>query len=400
MNQQAVIAFRRKRRVAGIVGVLIVCSLVALTIAIYQKAFVPVVTVSMTSDRTGLLLDKGADVRAFGVPIGEVRATHVNADGSVTVDLAIDKDQAPMVPAAIEADIRATTTFGAKYVELDIPAGGSTGAPVIASGDVIQARSVPTEANTVFDHLQSVMRSVRPSDLNTTLTAMSTALAGRGDELGDYFVQLDGYLRTLNANSDDLSTDLTSAAKVSDTYADVAPAFLKIAQNATTTSQTLATGSAALDALLADFTKATRRGTEFVNTLRDPLVRALHVYRPGLEALEEYSVAFPCIINGLASYSDYIALALGGNVPGIQGNTDFGPGQRGYRYPQDLPKLDTTTGPHCYTAPSTRPNDPPRRVFDDGTTSYTDPGDAPSIPKDPIKFYETVLGLPFPKGLG
>jgi phospholipid/cholesterol/gamma-HCH transport system substrate-binding protein len=229
---------------------------------------------------------------------------------------------------------------------------------------------------------------------------MSTALSGRGDKLGDYFEQLDGYLKTLNQNSGDITADLASAAGVTDTYADVAPALTRIAKNATTTSRTLASESAALDAFLADLTKAATRGTEFVDTLRDPLVRALRTNRPGLEALEEYSVAFPCIINGLAKYSDYIALALGGNVPGIQGNTDFGPGQRGYRYPQDLPKLDTTTGPHCYTAPSTRPNDPPRRVFDDGTTSYKDSGDAPTIPTDPITFYETVLGLPFPKGTG
>ena len=56
-----------------------------------------------------------------------------------------------LIPANVVAKIRSTTVFGNKYVSLTSPK--NPGAP-ITSADVIDATSVTTEFNTVFETLR------------------------------------------------------------------------------------------------------------------------------------------------------------------------------------------------------------------------------------------------------
>ena len=85
-----------------------------------------------------------------------------------------------------------------------------------------------------------------------TLNALSTALEGRGDELGENLETVDAYLKRINPQIPGLVEDLRLTAQVSDTYADVLPEVAQILDNTITTSQTLEGREAQLHALFQD----------------------------------------------------------------------------------------------------------------------------------------------------
>ena len=72
--------------------------------------------------------------------------------------------------------------FGAKFVELVEPPEPSS--QPLAKGQQLDARHVTVEINTVFQQLTSVLKAVDPVKLNETLGAISGALNGRGEKLG------------------------------------------------------------------------------------------------------------------------------------------------------------------------------------------------------------------------
>ncbi|HEX6921868.1 MAG TPA: MlaD family protein, partial [Actinomycetes bacterium] len=121
-------------RVYGVVFLLVLAMLVGLTVAIYQKAFVDVVHVTLETDRVGNQLAPPADVKLRGVIVGEVR--HVSSDGKrAKVDIALEPRLAGLIPANVSARLLPKTLFGEKFVDLVVPERAS--AARLGEGDVI-----------------------------------------------------------------------------------------------------------------------------------------------------------------------------------------------------------------------------------------------------------------------
>ena len=74
----------------------------------------------MTSDRSGLVMETNAKVKMRGVQVGRVAGINGGSE-PVSLKLEIDADQIKHIPANVEAEIRATTVFGAKFVDLVYP---------------------------------------------------------------------------------------------------------------------------------------------------------------------------------------------------------------------------------------------------------------------------------------
>ena len=81
-----------------------------------------------------------------------------------------------LIPVNVVAKIQATTVFGNKYVSLTSPKDPSP--QRITSANVIDATSVTTEFNTVFETLVELSESVDPVKVNLTLSAAAQALTG------------------------------------------------------------------------------------------------------------------------------------------------------------------------------------------------------------------------------
>jgi phospholipid/cholesterol/gamma-HCH transport system substrate-binding protein len=364
---RGVLSEKVKTRLAGLLGIAVLTGAVGVTIGIYQKAFVDSVDVTVRAERAGLLLEKGAKVRIHGIQVGEVRAIEVGSDGGADVTIALYPDDAGRIPADVRADITPSTVFGAKYVDLLVPDGAITGAPIEA-GDVIQAAHVTVEANDVFGQIQDLLITIDPAKLSQTLTALATALDGRGDQLGAYLSEVNGYVSALNGVRPELVSDIRRGSSVLDTYADVAPDLLAIGDQASVTTATLDEKSASLQALLVDFTAAAGSTDVFLRRIDDPLFAALDVMHPVLDSLEKFSPEFTCVLDALVKHRDAVNRILGlGEVPGIQGMVSLLPASQAYSYPDDVPKLIPDARPNCLSLPQLDLAKPPIRVFDDGS---------------------------------
>src|SRR6187431_242401 len=87
----------RRLLIAGIAFLTAIALLIGLSIAIYQKRFVPVTTVTIKADRAGLQLPKFGDVRMNGALVGQVR--DVSQDGQqAVITVALEPEEAKQIP--------------------------------------------------------------------------------------------------------------------------------------------------------------------------------------------------------------------------------------------------------------------------------------------------------------
>lgn len=355
-------------RALGAAGVALVLGVSGLLVAVYQKAFADTVPVTVVADRAGLLLDKGTRVRLSGVPVGEVRGSSLREDGKVDIEVAIDEDQVDLVPGDVTASIRGTTVFGAKYVDLRVPV--KSAAKPIAADAVVEAEAVTVEVNDVFEHSKQVMEAANPSDLHDTLTAVSTALEGRGDDFGAALVGWGEYLGELQPHLDELETVLELAPGVAGTYADVMPAFLNAADNVATTSETLVARKAQLHALLESGQGYADSGVLFLAAIEQPLTQVNKHLLPVTALGKEYSPELGCLIDAFHNHLQVFDHWLGSDQfdePYLYAKTQFLPGMEKYNFKDHAPKIVTGVGPVCY--PKWTPQNPrmPHVNFDDGT---------------------------------
>jgi phospholipid/cholesterol/gamma-HCH transport system substrate-binding protein len=299
-------AEHRKLVYAGIGFMTAVAVLVAFSIAIYQKVFTPVTTVTVRADRAGLQLPKYGDVRAHGVIVGQIRSVRQD-DGEAVIKLGLQPDQARNIPENVSVEIRPTTLFGQKYVSLVDPADPSP--KPLHDGSVIPASRVTTnvELQQILATLFPLLRSIRPGDLNSTLYALATALQGRGEKLGETVDQLDSYLAAMNEQLPTLRTDLERLADVSNTYALAAPDLVNLLRNATTTARTVSQQADQLKAFVTSMTKLSKVSTRVLTTNEQGIIREGELAAPLMGLLDTYSPEYTCLLQGADRYTDRLA---------------------------------------------------------------------------------------------
>ena len=125
--------------------------------ALFAGTFASYVSVTLTAERSGLVMESGAKVKLRGVQVGRVGGITSGADGAA-LRLEIDPHEIRYIPANVEAQIRSTTAFGAKYVDLIYPPHPTTRR--LSAGEVLHSRNVSTEVNTVFQNLVDVLHKL------------------------------------------------------------------------------------------------------------------------------------------------------------------------------------------------------------------------------------------------
>ena len=152
------------------------------------------------------------------------------------------------IPSNVLAAIKATTVFGNKYVALTSPENPAS--QPITPSIVIEATSVTTEFNTLFETLTSIAEKVDPVKVNLTLSAAAQALAGLGDRFGASIVNGNAILDDLNPQLPRVRYDLQQLAALGDVYADAVPDLWDALDHAVTTARTLNRQQRDLDAAL------------------------------------------------------------------------------------------------------------------------------------------------------
>lgn len=354
--------------VAFIVGVVAV---VALSIAQFNRVFTSSDPLKVHAPRAGLLLTSGSDVKMRGVTIGHVTSLSATASGA-DLELAITPDELHLIPSDASAQIVPPTMFGGKYVEIIPPAHPST--EPIASGATIDATHVTVEINDTFAHLMGLLEATKPATVNAALTALATALQGRGTEAGELLTRIDTYLHEINPSLGTLQHDMTLGRSVLTTYANLTPALLQTARNTITTSDSIQANQASLDAFLLSLTTVSNKTSTFLQQNQHNLVTTLNVMTPLDRTLAEYSAEFPCFFTALAKTGLPLAEdAIGGKQPGLGVLAQFLPTEKPYMYPQDLPTIGADRGANCYGLPNIpMGHQDPHQVFNTGRDPYQD----------------------------
>ncbi|GAA0628091.1 MCE family protein [Streptomyces crystallinus] len=342
----------RRRRLAGLVYLLLPVPLVWLSLAFYHHDFEDTAEVVVEAGSVGSEMRPQADVKLRGVVIGRVEK--VDTDGKAArLTLAMQPGQLRRVPSNVSAQLLPTTLFGRRYVALVPPARPSP--RPLAPGSVIpkdRSRSA-VELESALNHLLPLLTAVQPQKLSATLTAVADALRGRGDKIGTSLEQLGAYLGKFNPQLPVLNRDVKEFVRVSEGYAQAAPDIVDALYDATTTSATLAAEQRQLAAAYASVTTSSRDLNSWIRQNRENLIRVTAASRPSLEIFGRYAPAFPCTLRTLADFVPAMdrALGKGTDEPGLHVDVTVVRDRGAYRPGHDTPRYTATGGPACYPVP-------------------------------------------------
>ncbi|HEX8095652.1 MCE family protein [Jatrophihabitans sp.] len=378
-------ARKLKTRLAGLVFLTVLAGLVSLSIAAYQQVFTKATMVTLDTDHTGAQLQLQSDVKLRGIVVGTVRdisTYNVPArDGRqpetrARLRMALNPSRAKLIPVGASALLLPKTLFGERYVALQVPNGlqGAKARPV-RSGDTISAGRDAIEVERVLDDLYPVLLALHPQDLKAMLTALATALQGRGKQLGDNLAAFNRYLLAFNPKVPTLVDDLDKLGQVASLYDDAAPDLLASLNNLQTTNQTITRRPQALDQLLTAATSTSNEIDSFLNADGNYLIELAASSSKILRVLADFSPEYPCLAQGLAGLEPRLEDTFGGKQPGLHITLEF-VNSRGKYVPGNEPRQVGGTA-QCYGLP--HPAQPfPGINFPDGAPPVGPTGPLPS----------------------
>ncbi|MFG2090897.1 MCE family protein [Spirillospora sp. NPDC048824] len=340
------------QRLAGVAFLLVPALLIWLSIAIYNKRFTESTMVTLRTGTAGHEMHPLADVKVRGVVVGEVRSIRANGSGA-ELELALKPGMTDRVPSNVSAMLLPTTVFGARFVSLAAPPG--TSAPPIAEGDVIsEDRSEnAVELSQLLNNTMDLLNTIQPAKLSATLNAMSRALEGRGDQIGDNFEQLDAFLRKFNPEVPELAQNLAELAEFSQHASDAAPNLLQALTDLTVTSRTVVEQRTAISALYDAVSGSSADLEDFLDANSGNIIELATASRPSLDLLRRYAPAAPCTFRTLADFVPKMNRVLGKGTDehGVHGIIVPVPHKGDYKPGQDTPRYGAGGGPRCPSVP-------------------------------------------------
>ncbi len=344
---------RKSRRawvyVEGVL-LLLVCGLVLLLVYLqFRGDFTPKTELTMVATRAGLVMEPGSKVTYNGVAIGRVAGiSEIERDGAPAAKLMLDVDPRyiRLIPANVAATIEAATLFGNKYVSLTSPVAPEKPSPRrISTHDVIDARSVTTEFNTLFETVNAIAEKVDPIELNATLSALAQALDGLGGKFGESIVNGNEILAQLNPRMPQIRYDVRRLADLADVYTRAAPDLWDFLRNAVTTARTLTRQQGDLDAALLAAVGVGHSGEDIFARGGPYLVRGAADLVPTADLLDGYSPELFCMIRNFHDAAPEVAKAAGGNGYSLAAAGSIIGAPNPYVYPDNLPRVNAHGGP-------------------------------------------------------
>jgi phospholipid/cholesterol/gamma-HCH transport system substrate-binding protein len=346
---------------------LVIAALSTLTALLFNGTLKDSVPLTLESDRAGLVMEDGAKVKLRGVQIGEVAS--IGAESNLSkLNLKMDPGPFQYLPSNIEAEIKSSTAFGAKYVDLIVPDAPS--AKPLAPGAVLHSRNVTVEVNTVFQNLQSVVHSIDPAKMNAVLSAVAQSVRGKGDVIGHAITDANNMLLAVNPRMSTVRQDWQLFGQTAHAYSAAAQDILSILDSFSATSQTITTHAQALDELLLSAVGFSQAGIDTIGGNQPNLVRAMNILDPTTALFMKYSPTYTCLFQGAQWFSENGGRdALGGNGKSVIMDAALLFGDGPYRYPDNLPIVSAKGGPggkpSCGSLPDVSKNFPVKYLVTD-----------------------------------
>jgi phospholipid/cholesterol/gamma-HCH transport system substrate-binding protein len=352
---------------------LVVVAISTLTAMLFSGTLRPSVPLTLVSDRAGLVMENGAKVKLRGVQVGEVESIGAEPHSGVAelskLKLKIYPGDFQYLPSNVEAEIKSSTAFGAKYVDLVVPTDGASTEP-LKPGSVLHSRNVTVEVNTVFENLQSVVHSIDPAKMNAVLSAVAQSVRGKGDVIGEAITSGNNVLLAVNLRMETIRQDWRLFGQTAQAYSNAAQEILSILDSLSATSQTITTHAKALDTLLLSAVGFAQSGINTIGGNQPNLVRAINTVAPTTELLNKYSPTYTCLFLGAQWFLENGGRdALGGNGKSVIMDAALLMGDDPYRYPDNMPIVNAKGGPggkpSCGSLPDISKNYPVKYLVTD-----------------------------------
>lgn len=363
-------------KTAGVILLVVLAAITAVVYVQFRGGFEKKTKLTMVSSRAGLVMDPGSKVTYNGVEIGRVAdispyTMHGKPAAKFTLD--VFPRYLKLIPQNVDAQIKATTVFGGKYVSFTSPKNPSK--KRISPKDTIDATAVTTEINTLFQTITSIAEKVDPVKVNLTLSAAAEALSGLGDKFGQSIINGSAVLDEINPQMPTIRHDIQRLADLGDTYANAAPDLFDFLNNAVTTAHTLHEHENDLDQALLAAVGFGNTGADIFNRGGPYLARGAADLVPTAELLDTYSPELYCTLRNIAEAEPDVAAFTGGyggyslrtnttlfsglgfmlSLPGIGATAAtmglaglaglVGGAQYPYTYPENLPRVNARGGP-------------------------------------------------------
>ncbi|MGA9679748.1 MAG: MCE family protein [Mycobacterium sp.] len=367
-------------KLAGVGLLLVAAVILFLVFGQFRGDFTPKTKLTMVAPRAGLVMDPGSKVTYNGVEIGRVghisETTGPNGKPAAKFTLDVYPRYLSLIPENVNAQIKATTVFGGKYVSLTTPrdaSGNSVARGHLKPSTTIDATAVTTEINTLFQTITSIAEKVDPVKLNLTLSAAAQSLAGLGDRFGQSIVNANAILDDVNPQMPQARHDIQQLAALGDTYANAAPDLLDLLNNAVVTSRTINAQQKDLDQALLSAAGFGNTGADIFKRGGPYLARGSEDLVPTAQLLDTYSPELFCTVRNYHDIEPKAREFLGGNGYSLNTHTELmsglglflnpvaavatlaslfgglagvvGGAPNPYTYPENLPRVNARGGP-------------------------------------------------------
>lgn len=346
---------RIRRATDAVLGVgyfVVIVAFVAAVVLVYDKAFTPHTDVTLTTTTMGNALDKGADVKLHGVPVGTVSAIHPDGSGA-KLTLQLDPSVATTLPAATSALLLPKTLFGERYVDLVLPTGaGLSSAPggLHDGSTIVQETSDrAVQLQDVFDNLLPMLRALEPQKLQATLASLAQFLDDEGGPIGTDLTSWDAYFKKINPQVPQMADDIEKLGVVANQYADAVPDLLDALSTSTTTAQTIAAQQNQLAQVFATVTSAGDTTHGWLDQNSQRITVLANQSKKALDVIAPYAPEFPCLFKAAADYVPVMdkALGKGTDQPGMHVVLNVEPSRGKYVYGTDHFQPTVNGGPRC-----------------------------------------------------
>jgi virulence factor Mce-like protein len=303
------LAGRGATAVMGVIFTVLVIGLSVLGVAYGFGIFSTSKTVTATIPEAGPALGPGSEVEYRGVLVGSLGSVHRTLQDAI-LSIHLDPGQVKNIPEGVTVRLVPRSVFGDLYVDL-VPPAHSSG-PLVLPANLSADTSTPTvELDQALDAGYRLLTSVQPSKLNATLTAVGTALNGRGAKIGKLVEQLESYTSKVAPQTGQLVHDITTIGTVGQELAHDSPDLLATLKDVLATSRTIVKTQPALTQVLnSGPTVADQTGTLLANN-KVQLRTLVHLLKPVVGVLRGNRARLVDAVEQLREFLNGAARALG-----------------------------------------------------------------------------------------
>ncbi|MGB6051725.1 MAG: MCE family protein, partial [Rhodococcus sp. (in: high G+C Gram-positive bacteria)] len=225
-----------------------------------------------------------------GVQIGTVAGIDSGVEIS-RVTMRIDADEIDRVPASALVRIVPRTLFGDVYIQLIPDPGAPTSIPgtsaSLEAGDrlAVDSSEGAIQLGEVYRKVTDLLHRLEPAELQTALTAISTALLGRGEDIGATIDRLSSTTALLEPHVDAAISRLPEIRQVTEAFDAATPDVIATLDAATSLSQMALDRSGGVEALLTSAAVLASSADDIASENRAHTVAVIRRGAPALDTV-------------------------------------------------------------------------------------------------------------------